>query len=164
MNPTTTKTSKTDSVKPISVNRLRNGRRNKLRTPYSHGSNRTPSIFASVQARSIKTHRVDGGISKRNGRSRCSENNWLSALVLAARLAQWCVSRQQVGGEVQSLNREALKDGDEIGWRWLLVKSPLRECSVGDDRVTAVDTWNCRDDGVRFGRVHYLNTREHLIV
>ena len=40
MNPTTTSTNSNTVVKPTSVNIVRNGRRNRLRTEYSQGSKR----------------------------------------------------------------------------------------------------------------------------
>jgi hypothetical protein len=40
MNPTTTNTIKITVAKPANVSAVRNGRRNKLRMAYSHGSKR----------------------------------------------------------------------------------------------------------------------------
>ena len=71
MKPTTTRTSRTTSVSPDSVSRLRPGRRNRLRTPYSHGNSRRPSMQTPAQ----RTHRQTPTLKARGERpskARCN--------------------------------------------------------------------------------------------
>src|SRR6476661_10902279 len=80
-NPAATSTSNTTSVSAASVNADRTGRRNRLRTPYSHGNRRittdphhdadgTGSRRGLAAGRVQVERRVGGGIAVGEGRAR----------------------------------------------------------------------------------------------